>query len=360
VCSKISQSLFRVLLVPGILQVKMLIMNKNRIITFAAVLLVMLSKTEARQITDMAGRRVTIPDKITRVISYDNKTNVMLFPVAGDLMIAKARAMESPDLKYITKSYLQLHEIDTKNAEEVLKLKPDLIVVAAFIDDGESLSQYTAFSEKTKIPLVVVDLSLMKLDRSFEFLGVLLNKSAEVKKFADFIGSVYSDAAKIKSTQKIQAKAYLANDNDGLRTAPDKSRHSQLFSVMGITNVAVAPTDMKGFSIVSMEQLFVWNPEYIFCIGKAENSPYRTILKSAMWQGINAVKNKKVYYVPCEPYIWFDMPPSINRLPGIIWISEIFYNQSPDLTKNRIKEFYSLFYNYNLTDKEYDNLFKWQ
>ena len=335
-------------------------MKKKRMIVFVTILFAILSEPGARQITDMAGRKVTIPDKINRVIPYDNKTNVMLYPVAGQLMVAKARAMESPDLKYITKSYLQLQEIDTKNAEEVLKLKPDLIVVAAFIDDGESLSQYITFSDKTHIPLVVVDLELMKLDKSFEFLGKVLNKSDEAAKFTDFTRSVYADIKKMTATKKVMTKAYLANDNDGLRTAPKGSRHEQLFHVMGIENVAAAPLDMKGFSIISIEQMMVWNPDYIFCMGKAQNSPYRTVLKSALWQGISAVKNKKVYYVPSEPFIWFDMPPSINRLLGIIWFSEIFYNQSPQITRNKIKEFYRLFYRYMLTDKEYDNLFKWQ
>ena len=89
----------------------------------------------ARQITDMAGRQVSVPDRISRVIPYDNKTNVILYSVAGSLMLAKARTMESPSLRNISKSFLQLREVDTRNAEEVLKLKPDVIIVAAFVTD---------------------------------------------------------------------------------------------------------------------------------------------------------------------------------------------------------------------------------
>jgi iron complex transport system substrate-binding protein len=314
----------------------------------------------ARQVTDMAGRKVDIPDHLTRVLPYDNKTNVILFPVAGNLMIAKARAMESPMLKYISAGYLKLREVDTKNAEEVMKLRPDLIVVAAFTSAGEDLSNYTALSEKIRVPMVFVDLNLMTLDKTFGFLGQLLGKTDEAGTCADFIRSVYRDVENSRKTRIIQGKAYLANDNNGLRTAPGTSNHAQVFGEMNIRNAARAPVDAKGFATVSIEQVMMWNPDYIFCIGKGEDSPYRTVLKSALWHSIAAIKSKRVYPVPSEPFLWFDMPPSVNRILGLIWFSDIFYGQPADITRQKVMDFYRIFYKYSLTEKEYANLFVWK
>ena len=208
--------------------------------------------------------------------------------------------------------------------------------------------------------MVIVSLDLLSLDKTFEFLGQLLGKQAEGKVCADFIRSVYKDVSVIKQGKKTAGTAYFANDENGLRTAPRGSKHAQLFDVMGVTNAAYAPLDAKGFSIVSMEQVMVANPDYIFCIGKAGSSPYRTVMKSPLWKNIAGVRNKRVYNVPGEPYLWIDMPPSVNRILGMIWFSEIFYQQPSGTTKSKVRDFYRIFYHYSLSDKDYDALFRWQ
>ena len=334
--------------------------NVRRRLCFISLLLGLSVSVQARQITDMAGRKVNIPDHITRVLPYDNKTNVLLFPVAGNLMIAKARSMESPSLKYISRTFLSLHEFDPANAEEVLRLKPDLLVVGAFVNDAGDVARYAAFSKKVRIPLVVVNLELMSLDKSYEFLGDLLGKTVEANQCAGLIRKVYQDAQIARKGKRVVGKAYMANDNDGLRTVPVGSNHAQLFEEMGIQNVSKVSLNAKGFAQVSMEQVLVWNPDYIFCVGKNPNSPYRTILKSPLWRQVAAVKNKRVYFVPSEPYLWFDMPPSVNRLLGLVWFSGLFYRRPENITRENVKDFYRIFYRYNLTDKEYTGLFRWQ
>lgn len=152
----------------------------------------------------------------------------------------------------------------------------------------------------------------------------------------------------------------MANETGGLRTAPNGSRHAQIFDIMNVDNAAYTRLNAKGFGTASMEQVIIWNPDYIFCLGKGEQSPYRTILKSALWQSITAVKQRKVYFIPSEPYPWFDMPPSVNRIAGLIWFNEIFYGQSHEQTRNKIEEFYRIFYMYELSDREYEHLFVWQ
>lgn len=314
----------------------------------------------ARQITDMAGRRVTIPDHITRIIPYDNKSNAVLYPVAGNLMIAKARSMESSRLKFISNDFLNKKEIDTKNAEEVIRLKPDILIVAAFPEDRDNLSRYEAYAAKINIPLVIVDLELMHLDKTYDFLGQLLGKTVEAKACSAYIRSVYRDVERYTKGKRVPGKAYMANDHDGLRTSPNSSNHAQLFDEMKIPNAAHVSLDAKGFAQVSMEQVMAWNPDYVFCVGKGETSPYRTILKSATWRNITAMRTKRVFFVPAEPYSWFDIPPSVNRILGLVWFADIFYNQPNEITKQKVKEFYHLFYHYELTDKEYKGLFRWQ
>jgi iron complex transport system substrate-binding protein len=334
--------------------------GSKKIILFYVLVLIINLQVIASVITDMAGRSVVLPDKISCVLPYDNKTNVLVYPVAGPLMKARARAMESPYPRYISNEYIHLIEIDTKNIEEVLKFKPDVVIAVAFIDKGEDLSKYVILSEKTGIPVVIVELDLLMLDKSLIFLGKIFGNQSVAEKCSDFIRNVYNIMAQDLKTYKVNSNVYLSYDNNGLRTAPAGSNHSQVFNVLRVPIIAKSTLDAKSFSTVSMEQIILWNPEYIFCLGKWQANPYRMILKSALWRNMIAVKNNQVFIVPSEPFPWFDMPPSVNRIPGTIWLMQLFYNVPADFTMQKIKEFYQIFYKYNLTDKEYAALFEWK
>ncbi|MDR1738630.1 MAG: ABC transporter substrate-binding protein [Candidatus Symbiothrix sp.] len=316
----------------------------------------------ARTITDMAKRKVEIPDKLERILPYDFKTNLLLFPFAGNRMIAKAislrESLTADDYRYIHPEWKKMKEIDCRNIEEVLKMKPQAIVVGSFVDDGSAIETYEAFARKAHIPLIVVDLELMNLDKTMLFLGELLDKPDEAKACADFLRKVLNETAKMTATPA-RRRVYMANGSNGLRTAPNTSNHAELFEKMRLENVARSALNAQGFAEVSIEQIMQWNPEYIFCVGKGETNPYRAIYKSALWRTIAATRQKQVYFVPTEPFLWFDMPPSINRIPGLIWFSQLFYGVSEDAAKEKIRTFYRLFYRYELTDKDWQNLFKW-
>ncbi|MDR3129213.1 MAG: ABC transporter substrate-binding protein [Tannerellaceae bacterium] len=331
----------------------------TRIALYIHILLFSLA-LHGRVVIDMYGRKVTLPDTLRRVIPYDNKTNVLLYPLAGEKMVARARWMRASYFELITPTWMKLREIDTRQAEEVMKLRPEAIIVGAFLDDRTSIEGYIAFAERVNIPLVVVDIDLMRLDKTINFLVSLLGRSERSEALTAFIRDVYHDVATLPPLTGIRPKVYMANDPNGLRTAPRSSRHAQLFDILQVDNVVRSPLEANGFAYVSIEQLLLWQPEYILCVGKGEVNPYRTVLKSALWRSIPAVRQRKVYYVPEDPYSWFDIPPSANRLAGLIWFMELFRGQAKEVTERRIKEFYRLFYGYELSEKEYWKLFEWR
>jgi iron complex transport system substrate-binding protein len=43
---------------------------------------------------------------------------------------------------------------------------------------------------------------------------------------------------------------------------------------------------------------------------------HRAIGSDPIWQGVAAVRSKRVYLAPSLPFGWFDLPASINRLIG--------------------------------------------
>ncbi|WP_249322077.1 hypothetical protein [Campylobacter sp. RM16191] len=67
---------------------------------------------------------------------------------------------------------------------------------------------------------------------------------------------------------------------------------------------------------------------------------------------LDAVKNKKVYYIPREPFSWFDRPPSFMRFLGIKWLINLAYPEAFKFDiESEAREFYKLFLGLELNDE---------
>jgi len=92
------------------------------------------------------------------------------------------------------------------------------------------------------------------------------------------------------------------------------------------------------------------NPDVILVM---ENVFYKSVFSDPRWQRIKAVKNKKVYLIPNQPFNWFDRPPSFMRLLGAKWLANILYPER--YHANMVKEtqeFFKLFLGIDLNARE--------
>ena len=73
----------------------------------------------------------------------------------------------------------------------------------------------------------------------------------------------------------------------------------------------------------------------------------------AAWQELRAVKDGKVYTVPCDPYCWLSAPPSMNMVLGVWWLGNLLYPEVYDYDMTaKAQEIYKMFWNYDLTAEE--------
>lgn len=306
---------------------------------------------QTRTITDMAGRKVVLPSKINRILPHDDKTSIFLYPCFVNHIIGRGANQEQNNMQYIGTDFLNLPIVDIKNSEEVIKIKPDLIIVGCFIP--ENYNRYEQLSKSTNIPVVIIDLNLLKLDDSYKFLTDLYGETTKTKTCMAYLNDFYKEFYKLqKSKPKNNPSVYLAIGSNGLRTAPGGSKHAQLLDLLNIKNAAQTEIEAKGYSEVSIEQILVWKPDFIFTVDKANNDPFNEIRSSKLWQSLPAVQKKQLIHIPEEPYSWFGNPPSINRIPGLILLMELFYQYPRAKAHSQLKTFYELFYNYPLSDAE--------
>ncbi|ADK14775.1 MULTISPECIES: iron ABC transporter substrate-binding protein [Clostridium] len=323
------------------------------------------TKKNTIKIVDMTHRNVKVPADIKSVLSISPPATMLTYMLAPDKLMGWNLKMTG---KYIPDKYKKLPVVGgwygtTKgNYEKYMSLKPDLI-----IDEGHNAVQADAVKKDTEedqknlgnIPVVGVTdtVTLANFPNYIRFVGKMLNESQQAEKLVAFYNKVINQAKSVAATipdnQKV--KVYYAEGSNGLQTAPAKSIHTQPIDICGGINVAQVALDKMGMVDVSPEQVLNWNPDVIIA---TDANFYKGIYSNPVWKGIKAVKNHKVYLVPSDPFNWYDRSPSVNIILGVPWTAKILY---PDKFQNMdlnslIKEFYTDFYHYNLTDSDVNKL----
>ncbi len=315
---------------------------------------------DTKTITDMTGRTVTVPAEITKVLGTSPPTTEAVYMIDPDVLIGLNFAFNST--KYVPEKYRSLPNVggqqmgNTLNYETFLAMNPDIILYGSSPGTNVSGTISDIETKLKPIPIVGVEDSTNAHDYDTEitYLGELLNKEDQAAALNRFYKDVYekvtTKVASIPEDKKV--KVYYAEGPDGLKTDPEVSDHAQLIAICGGKNVAdVKEKGGGGMTPVSLELVVSWNPELILA-GDAKF--YQSVLSDPNWKDIDAVKNKQVYLIPNQPFGWIDRPPGVNRIIGIPWLAKVFY---PDMFVDMdlaalIKEFYSKFYHYDLTDDE--------
>ncbi|GHV31353.1 hypothetical protein FACS1894177_05750 [Bacteroidia bacterium] len=86
---------------------------------------------------------------------------------------------------------------------------------------------------------------------------------------------------------------------------------------------------------------------------QTERAVREYVLSNSVWQQVAAARNKKVHQVPALPFGWIDRPPSVNCLPGVLWLAKQLYPENMTFDLNEaLKACFRLFYHVEITDKD--------
>jgi len=320
------------------------------------------SRPETVSFTDSAGRIVEVPSNITRIAASGPMSQIVLFPLAADLLVGLAGKWDSNTEKYIDKKYLELPVLGQfygkgdLNLEELAKADPQVI-----IDVGESkpgiAEDMDSIMNQVGIPTVHIQANTETMADAYRTLGKLLKRESEAEVLARYCEEVLNELEDIMAKVGEENKANLVYcvGEDGLNVIARGSFHAEILDRV-CNNVAVVDDiSSKGTgNPVDMEQLLLWDPDVIIF---APDSVYDTVAGDNAWQELKAIKNGNYYEVPSGPYNWIGSPPSVNRFIGIIWITQLLY---PEYAGYNLFEetarFYRLFYHCELTQEQYGEL----
>jgi iron complex transport system substrate-binding protein len=316
----------------------------------------------ARTVVDDAGRRVEVPARVARVIAAGPPASVFLYALAPQALVGWTRAPSPEERAFLPAPYAALPTLgrltgrgNTANVETILAARPDVIVDCGVIGPTY-VSLADRVQQQTGVPYLLYDGSLSALPRTLERVGELLDARDQASRLARYAEAVLRDVDQrvARVPPERRPRVYYARGPRGLETATTGAITVESIERVGGKNVVGERPGAPGTTTVSPEQVLGWDPEVIVTIDRAF---FGQVATDPVWREVRAVRERRVYLVPQEPFPWIDFPPSVNRLIGLRWLGKVFYPaQFPEDLRQEVHRFYALFYHQAPDDRQLDAL----
>jgi iron complex transport system substrate-binding protein len=315
-----------------------------------------------RQITDITGRPVTIPSLVTRVADpwHANNGMVLMMGAANKIVATTLQAKKQP---WFRKLFPRIDQVPAAfddagdvNLETLIAARPDVVLMAY----GGTLPKWMARADTYRIPVFLMpNTSLADLKTTARMTGEVLGpresaRAAEwIRYFDDNIRRVTAVTSRIPANERprvLHTATGTILTIDGVKTVID-----DWIAVAGGVNVATVVGNARP---VSMEQIAAWNPDVII-VGTAPNEESRrAILNDPRWSQIKAVRTGRVYVNPSGVYLWDRH--SAEAALQILWVAKTLHpTRFRDLDlEQETKAFYAKFFDYALTDAEYNAIMR--
>lgn len=233
------------------------------------------------------------------------------------------------------------------NVESILALRPDAVFQWA--------TSAIDVLERTGLPV----------------LGMRVGSQAEIAGFITMLGQVAGNeprAAAVLARQEEEKRRieaamsgvaesqrprvlYFNRAAQTLRVSGRKAHNEFYIRMAGGQNAV----DENATQItVTIEQVLSWNPQVIL-LGTFDTAMPSDIYGDPRWQGLDAVKARRVYKFPLGGYRWD--PPSQESALGWIWLAGLLHpeRESSNL-RAAMRDWFSFLYRHDLTDDEIDGV----
>lgn len=320
---------------------------------------------QEREITDMAGRTMTVPLEIESVFSTGPAAAIYLYTLVPDKLLGWNYALNDIEKSIILEQYHDLPNFgqgDAVNYEAVIAAGPTIALNVTSINDG-SIDASDALAEQLGVPVVMVSSDLLDAPAVYRFMGELFGVEEQAEALAAYAEETLNAISSLDIPNEEKVRIYYGNGEDSLETAPAGSSHGQIIDLVNAVNVADLELGDGSRVQISAEQLLAWDPDVIIVNGEPKadmtgSAAAEAILADPLFATLKAVQNGAVYGTPNAPFSWVDRPPGPNRIVGMRWLSGLIYPEYLDYDVDEaVREFFQLFYHVELTDEQLTQLY---
>jgi len=307
-----------------------------------------------REIVDMAGRHVMIPDTIKTVYAPSPYGFTMLCTVAPDMLPGLLQPLQHKELRFLPTCLHKLPVIGMlPEVAPLAEARPDLVIVWA-----EKSKPYHKKSEDALnsigIPFVYVTMGdlvdLRDYPAAYEFIGQVLGRPDRAAELSAFCRQTIleTEAVLQKIPLEKRPRVYYAEGRDGLATEFDDSLHAHLLKLAGDVNLHRGKIQTHaGMEKVTIGQVAAAGPDVILAFDQAF---FADVFTDPVWKAVKAVQNGRVHLIPSLPFNWFDRPPSFMRFIGLKWLMNLLYPEIYQIDMiEETRHFFNLFMGISIT-----------
>ncbi|MEK5036754.1 ABC transporter substrate-binding protein [Sporosarcina sp. FSL K6-3457] len=308
------------------------------------------------EITDMAGRKVTLSTNIEKVVLVGSVPVLSSFLLAvgeGDKIVsglpesfAKQNRWEylpkfAPNLA--SKPKMQTESSDP-NIEEILKADPDVI----FTMSEDMISTF----ENNNLRVVFLSWKEPEdVKKTIKLVGEIFNKQEKAQEYTEYFDNSIEKVTSIVKDLSEEEKVKVLNMNVKNLSQPHAIAEWWIKQAGGLSVTEDGSNlETQNFSI---EQFLDWDPEVLIVSNPSDIVELNT---DGRYKNITAVKDQRIYSTPLGAHIWANRTSEQPLM--VMFAAKQFY---PELFKDldvvqEMIDFYGKFYGYTLTKEEAEEI----
>jgi iron complex transport system substrate-binding protein len=327
---------------------------------FALVIVAAKPALTQRPFIDDAERRVALPSRVSRVFAAGGPAEVLLYTLVPEMLVGRNRLPEGDAIEFFPAAYRkpvfirQLPEVNDPAADaELLALKPDLYVDYGTVD-ADYVAVIEAVQRRTKIPGLILNGTLARIPETYRRLGAAVGAADRGERLAAAADRLLTKYRGALAAAASPARVYLACSADGFVPCLADEPAGEQLAWLGGVNVGGtrASAPQRPLTIAEIRAM---RPDVIVVAGGAGTAA--RLRTSPEWRDVEAVASGRVFQWPAYPYSWGARPPSVNRLPGLVWLAYVAAGRTFDAPfRDDIRAIFRDFYHLDLTDAQLQKL----
>jgi len=241
-------------------------------------------------VVDMKGREITLDKPAERIVALTASDCEILYAIgAGDTLVGRGTYCDYPA------EVLEVPAVEsgaTTNVEEIIALKPDVLLMSDMAQSEEQIQQLEAAGVKVVVSEAT---DIEGVYTAIELIGALMGKDDNAAAVINSMKTTF-DTIREQSTGDGTQTVYFEVSplQYGLWTAGANTFMDEIANMMGLSNCF---PDVDGWGEISEEQILERNPDFIVTItmyfGEGP-TPEEELLSRTGWENVTAIKNQAI------------------------------------------------------------------
>ncbi|MEC0182846.1 ABC transporter substrate-binding protein [Paenibacillus peoriae] len=320
------------------------------------------STSTEREVTDLAGNTIKVPNEIKSVSITSWKGALEIFTLLGheDLVASMADTSRYIWLRRIYPNLATVPDFGSfndVNVEELMKANPDIIFSA------ENASAANKKMQSLGLPLYVDGVT----SKGDPYEG----RDAQLKAIADLVGEkekaqaylawekkwLDEVAKRVKDIPQSERKKVLVLRNSTTEVFNEMNILGLAVSMAGGINVAKDAFSDRFYNEVSAEEIVGWNPDYVFqfqvgSAGEQLTTRFDEMKNDTRFKGMSVLDSGNFYIMPTGLSPWGG---KMETALGVLTMAKTMYpDKFSDINISEVaQDFYSTFLNHKLDDEDW-------